>query len=230
MSDLTLKQVQGDNSAICGVPAGARIEHNRQENKIEVRVGQQLITTFDLAEGVVYLMNSAGKTIDKFETNGAPPKQEQPEDYANSDDLLFTMHGVRYINVNGKTYRIPDVVSNFTIEAWDEKDRVIGRLQISKWSVMKQIQRLGDLFGTDKTDRIKKIWVVGGVKLELQDYVLGSGVNFQKGTVIPHEQKLKEFGATLKLVPDVHLVKNNRVYTSNADGDFIYHGLLVVGA
>ena len=230
MSDLTLKQVQGDNSAICGVPAGARIEHNRQENKIEVRVGQQLITTFDLAEGVVYLMNSAGKTIDKFETNGAPPKQEQPEDYANSDDLLFTMHGVRYISVNGKTYRIPDVVSNFTIEAWDEKDRVIGRLQISKWSVMKQIQRLGDLFGTDKTDRIKKIWVVGGVKLELQDYVLGSGVNFQKGTVMPHEQKLKEFGATLKLLPDVHLIKNNRVYTSNVAGDMVYHGLLVAGA
>lgn len=230
MSDLTLKQVQGDNSAICGVPAGARIEHNRQENKIEVRVGQQLITTFDLAEGVVYLMNSAGKTIDKFETNGAPPKQEQPEDYANSDDLLFTMHGVRYININGKTYRIPDVVSNFTIEAWDEKDRVIGRLQISKWSVMKQIQRLGDLFGTDKTDRIKKIWVVGGVKLELQDYVLGSGVNFQKGTVMPHEQKLKEFGATLKLLPDVHLIKNNRVYTSNVAGDMVYHGLLVAGA
>ena len=230
MSDLTLKQVQGDNSAISGVPAGARIEHIRQENKIEVRVGQQLITTFDLAEGVVYLMNSAGKTIDKFETNGAPPKQEQPEDYANSDDLLFTMHGVRYININNKTYRIPDVVSNFTIEAWDENGRVIGRLQISKWSVMKQIQRLGDLFGNDKVERIKKIWVVGGVKLELQDYVLGSGVNFQKGTVIPHEQKLKEFGATLKLVPDVHLVKNNRVYTSNADGDFIYHGLLVVGA
>ena len=230
MSDLTLKQVQGDNSAISGVPAGARIEHIRQENKIEVRVGQQLITTFDLAEGVVYLMNSAGKTIDKFETNGAPPKQEQPEDYANSDDLLFTMHGVRYININNKTYRIPDVVSNFTIEAWDENGRVIGRLQISKWSVMKQIQRLGDLFGNDKVERIKKIWVVGGVKLELQDYVLGSGVNFQKGTVMPHEQKLKEFGATLKLVPDVHLVKNNRVYTSNADGDFIYHGLLVVGA
>ena len=230
MSDLTLKQVQGDNSAISGVPAGARIEHIRQENKIEVRVGQQLITTFDLAEGVVYLMNSAGKTIDKFETNGAPPKQEQPEDYANSDDLLFTMHGVRYININNKTYRIPDVVSNFTIEAWDEKDRVIGRLQISKWSVMKQIQRLGDLFGTDKTDRIKKIWVVGGVKLELQDYVLGSGVNFQKGTVMPHEQKLKEFGATLKLLPDVHLIKNNRVYTSNVAGDMVYHGLLVAGA
>ncbi len=230
MSDLTLKQVQGDNSAISGVPAGARIEHIRQENKIEVRVGQQLITTFDLAEGVVYLMNSAGKTIDKFETNGAPPKQEQPEDYANSDDLLFTMHGVRYININNKTYRIPDVVSNFTIEAWGENGRVIGGYQISKWSVMKQIQRLGDLFGNDKVERIKKIWVVGGVKLELQDYVLGSGVNFQKGTVMPHEQKLKEFGATLKLVPDVHLVKNNRVYTSNADGDFIYHGLLVVGA
>ena len=195
MSDLTLKQVQGDNSAISGVPAGARIEHIRQENKIEVRVGQQLITTFDLAEGVVYLMNSAGKTIDKFETNGAPPKQEQPEDYANSDDLLFTMHGVRYININNKTYRIPDVVSNFTIEAWDENGRVIGRLQISKWSVMKQIQRLGDLFGNDKVERIKKIWVVDGVKLELQDYVLGSGVNFQKGTVMPHEQKLKEFEA-----------------------------------
>lgn len=230
MSDLTLKQVQGDNSAISGVPAGARIEHIRQENKIEVRVGQQLITTFDLAEGVVYLMNSAGKTIDKFETNGAPPKQEQPEDYANSDDLLFTMHGVRYINISNKTYRIPDVVSNFTIEAWDENGRVIGRLQISKWSVMKQIQRLGDLFGNDKVERIKKIWVVGGVKLELQDYVLDSGVNFQKGTVMPHEQKLKEFGATLKLLPDVHLIKNNRVYTSNAAGDMVYHGLLVTGA
>lgn len=230
MSDLTLKQVQGDNSAICGVPAGARIEHIRQDNKIEVRVGAQLITTFDLADGVVYLMNGAGKTIDKFETNGTPPKKEQPTDYSNPEDLFFTMHGVRYININEKTYRIPELVSNIALEAWDENDRVVGRTQLSKWNVMKQILQLGDLFGSVKAEQIKKIWVAGGVKLELQDYVLGSSVNFQKGTVIPHEQKLKEFGATLKLVPDVHLVKNNRVYTSNADGDFIYHGLLVVGA
>ena len=155
MSELTLKQVQGDNSAICGVPAGARIEHIRQDNKIEVRVGAQLITTFDLADGVVYLMNGAGKTIDKFETNGTPPKKEQPTDYSNPEDLFFTMHGVRYININEKTYRIPELVSNIALEAWDENDRVVGRTQLSKWNVMKQILQLGDLFGSVKAEQIK---------------------------------------------------------------------------
>ena len=230
MSDLTLKQVQGDNSATCGVPAGARIEHLRQDNKLVVRYGQQIITEFDLADGTVYLMNGAGKTIDKYESNGAKPKQLEPEDYANADDYIFTLHGVRYINFNGKTYRVPEQNPHFTLEAVAAGNKIIGRIQVNKWQMLKRAQRLCDLFGADKIDQIQKIRVIGDVKFEPQDFVLGTGVNFQNGTVMPHEHKLKEFGATLKLLPDVHLIKNNRVYTSNAAGDMVYHGLLVAGA
>ncbi len=227
MSDLTLKQVQGDNSATCGVPAGARIEHLRQENKLAVRYGQQVITEFDLAEGTVYLMNSAGKTIDKYESNGAKPKQLEPDDYANADDYIFTLHGVRYINFNCKTYRVPEQNPHFILEALDKSNVIIGRVQVNKWGMLKRVQPLKDLFGADNVEQIQKIRVIGNVKFEPQDFVLGTGVNFQNGTIVPHEHKLKEFGATFHLVPDVHLIKNNKVYTANANGDMLYHGLLV---
>lgn len=227
MSELLLKQVGSGDTATSVVPAGAKIVHNRIENRLDViGVGELTIVSFDLGEGVVYLMNGAGKTIDKYDSNGAPPKQSSERELAIPTDEVISIGGVRYININGKTFRIPEDNPSLTLEAYDENNVTLTHTTLNKWKVLKNYQTLRDLFGV-YGPQVHHVKVVGA--LELMPFNLGVGVTFKGGTEVPHETQIKEFGVGFRLTNNVHVVKNNKVYIAGSNDNLLYCGLLVEG-
>ena len=227
MSELLLKQVGSGDTATSVVPAGAKIVHTRVENRLDVvGAGDFNIASFDLGEGVVYLMNGAGKTIDKYESNGAPPKQTHERDLANASDEVISISGVRYININGKTYRIPEECASLTLEAYDVNGTGLTHVTLNKWKVLKNYQTLSDLFGV-YGPQVNTVKVVG--PLEPMPFNLGVGVTFKGGAEVPHEAQIKEFGVGFRLTNNVHVVKNNKVYIAGPNDNLLYCGLMVEG-
>lgn len=226
MSDLILKQVRGDDSNICAVPTGCTVHHRKADNEVVIMRDQEAVVRFDLANGVIYLMNAAGKTVDKYNSNGNAPKAQALEEFANTGDYIFSMGGVRYINVNSITYRIPTDLP-ITLIGYDAHDKEVGQVGVSRWVTLNTCSQLGDLFRT-KSHSVDKIKVVG--QLEDVDFNLSKcNKELLRDAPLAHEAIIKEFGVNFVLSPGIALSKGVHQFSADEAGRIHYHGMEVEG-
>lgn len=226
MSDLILKQIHGDDSNICAVPTGCTVHHRKMDNEVVIMRDQEAVVRFDLANGVIYLMNAAGKTVDKYITNGSAPKAQPLDGFANKGDYIFSMGGIRYININEITYRQPPELP-ITLIGYDATDKEVGKITISRWFTLNTYSQLGDLFRS-KAPLIEKIKVVG--QLDELDFNLAKvDDHLLCNAPLAHEAMIKEFGVNFTLSPGIALYKGPHCFSADKSGQIHYHGMEVKG-
>lgn len=226
MSDLILKQIRGDDSNICAVPTGCTVHHRKADNEVVIMRDQEAVVRFDLADGIIYLMNAAGKTVDKYNSNGNVPKAQAVEGFANKGDHIFSMGGIRYINVNSITYRIPADLP-ITLIGLDVDGKEVGKVGVSRWITLNACSQLGDLFRA-KLHLVDKIKVVG--QLDDIDFNLSKGnKELLRDAPLAHEEMIKEFGVNFVLSPGIALTKGIHHFSADEAGRIHYHGMKVEG-